>query len=120
MKKQSFLYGAAVLAAASILCKIMSAALKIPLDRLFLHEEGIGVYQSAYSIYNVFLAICVTGIPIALSCLVAQSDENEQAALVRSAYIVVSVFGFASAVLMFLFAEIPIIRDLKYIYGVTS
>ena len=66
MKKQSFLYGATVLAAASILCKIMSAALKIPLDRLFLHEEGIGVYQSAYSIYNVVLAFCVTGIPIAL------------------------------------------------------
>ena len=57
MKKQSFLYGATVLAAASILCKIMSAALKIPLDRLFLHEEGIGVYQSAYSIYNVVLAL---------------------------------------------------------------
>ena len=73
MKKQSFLYGAAVLAAASILCKIMSAALKIPLDRLFLHEEGIGVYQSACNIYNVFLAVCVTGIPIALSSLVAKS-----------------------------------------------
>ena len=76
MKKQSFLHGAAILAAASVLCKIMSAALKIPLDRLFLHEEGIGVYQSAYSIYNVFLAFCVTGIPIALSSLIAGKEKE--------------------------------------------
>lgn len=105
MKKQSFLYGAAVLAAASILCKIMSAALKIPLDRLFLHEEGIGVYQSAYSIYNVFLAVCVTGIPIALSSLVAGSDGKTAASLAKSTLVSVSVFGALSAVLLFFFAN---------------
>ena len=81
MKKQSFLHGAGILAVASILCKIMSAALKIPLDRLFLHEEGIGIYQSAYSIYNVFLAFCVTGIPIALSSMIAGKDDEEAANL---------------------------------------
>lgn len=112
MKKQSFLYGATVLAAASILCKIMSAALKIPLDRLFLHEEGIGVYQSAYSIYNVFLAICVTGIPIALSCLVAESEEDRQASLVKSAYVAISVFGIVSAAAMLIFAK-PLARLLS-------
>ena len=34
-KKQSFVTGAAVLAAASVLCKLMSAVFKIPLDRFF-------------------------------------------------------------------------------------
>jgi len=104
MKKQSFLYGAAVLAVASILCKIMSAALKIPLDRLFLHEEGIGVYQSACNIYNVFLAVCVTGIPIALSSLVAKSDEVEAASLVKSTLSAVTLLGAVSGILMFVFA----------------
>lgn len=112
MKKQSFLYGAAVLAVASLLCKIMSAALKIPLDRFFLHEEGIAVYQSAYSIYNVFLAICVTGIPIALSKLIAQSDENEAANLCKSTFAFVSVFSLLGAAGVFFFAA-PIARLLS-------
>ncbi|MBE7054544.1 MAG: hypothetical protein E7392_00335 [Ruminococcaceae bacterium] len=112
MKKQSFVHGAAVLAAASILCKIMSAALKIPLDRFFLHEEGIAVYQSAYSIYNVFLAICVTGIPIALSSLVAGSDKREAATLCKSTFVVITVFSGLGGVLLFLFAN-PLARLLS-------
>ncbi len=105
MKKQTFLHGAAILAVASILCKIMSAALKIPLDRLFLHEEGIGIYQSAYSVYNVFLAFCVTGIPIALSSLIAGKDDEEASSLARSTALVVSLFGVAFAALLLVFSE---------------
>lgn len=105
IKKQSFLYGAAVLAVASVLCKIMSAAMKIPLDRFFLHEEGIAVYQSAYSIYNVFLAICVTGIPIALSSLVASSDDDRAEILAKSTKVLVTVFCAVGAVCLFLFAR---------------
>ncbi len=112
MKKQSFLYGAAILGAASVLCKIMSAALKIPLDRLFLHEEGIGIYQSAYSIYNVFLAICVTGIPIALSSLIAGKSDEEAASLTRSTQTMVSFLGVLSAVMLFVFAK-PLARILS-------
>ena len=111
MKKQSFLYGATVLAAASILCKIMSAALKIPLDRLFLHEDGIGVYQSAYSIYNVVLAFCVTGIPIALSKLIAESDEQEAAALTKSTFVFVTGIVSVLGVILFVFAQ-PLARFL--------
>lgn len=104
-KKQSFLYGAALLAASSILCKIMSAAMKIPLDRFFLHEEGIGIYQSAYSIYNVFLAFCVTGIPIALSSLIAPENEEKSAALEKSANVLVTAFCAVGAVCLFFFAR---------------
>ncbi len=112
MKKQSFLYGATVLAAASILCKIMSAALKIPLDRLFLHEDGIGVYQSAYSIYNVILAFCVTGIPIALSKLIAESEEQEAASLTKSTFAFVTCLTTILGIVLFVFAE-PLARFLS-------
>ena len=112
MKKQSFLYGATVLAVASILCKIMSAALKIPLDRFFLHEEGIGVYQSAYSVYNVFLAICVTGIPIALSSLVAGKNQDEAADFSYSTFVLVTLFSAVSAAVLFIFAD-PLARILS-------
>ena len=104
MKKQSFFYGASILALASILCKILSAVLKIPLDRFFLHEDGIAVYQSAYSIYNVFLAICVTGIPIALSSLIAKSDKEEAASLCRSTLVFVTFFASVCAVMLAAFS----------------
>lgn len=104
MKKQSFLYGASILAAASILCKVMSAMLKIPLDRFFLHEEGIAIYQSAYSVYNVFLAICVTGIPIALSSLVAKADDEEAENLAKSTFYAVTAFTSLCAVLLVAFS----------------
>ena len=105
IKKQSFIYGAAVLAVASLLCKIMSAAMKIPLDRFFLHEEGIAVYQSAYSIYNVFLAICVTGIPIALSSLVASSDNEDGEVLAKSTGVLVTLFCIVGAACLFAFSR---------------
>ncbi len=104
-KKQSFITGAVVMAAASILCKMMSAVFKIPLDQFFLHEEGIAVYQSVYSIYNVFLAICVTGIPIALSSLVAKASEKEGADLCKSTFTAVTLFCAVFSAIIFVWAR---------------
>lgn len=105
MKKQSFVKGAAIMAAASMLCKILSAVFKIPLDRFFLHEDGIAVFQSASAIYNVFLAICVTGIPIALSSLIARADEKEASDFYKSTLYVVTTFCVVSASVIFIFSE---------------
>lgn len=105
MKKQSFVKGAAIMAGASVLCKILSAVFKIPLDRFFLHEDGIAVFQSASAIYNVFLAICVTGIPIALSSLIARADDKEAATFYKSTLYVVTAFCVVCASLIFIFSE---------------
>lgn len=105
MKKQGFIKGAAIMAAASLVCKILSAVFKIPLDRFFLHEDGIAVFQSASSVYNVFLAICVTGIPIALSSLVARADDEETATLCKSTLYTVTSFCAVFAVIIFVFAN---------------
>lgn len=104
-RKHSLITGAAVMAAASVLCKILSAVFKIPLDRFFLHEEGIAVFQSVCSVYNVFLAFCVTGIPIALSSLVASSDENKAASYHKSALISVTAICSFFAVLLFVLSD---------------
>ncbi len=112
MKKQSFIYGAGILAAASLVCKMLSAILKVPLDRFFLHEEGIAIYQSAYTIYNVFLAVCVTGIPIALSSMIAKSDEKKSLVLCKSTFTYVTIIMTACAVLLLLFSA-PLARILS-------
>lgn len=104
MKKQSFVTGAAILAAASILCKVLAAVFKIPLDRFFLHEDGIAVYQSANSVYNIFLAICITGIPMALSSLIARCDNEKAATYLKSTLAVVTAFCSIFAAVLFIFA----------------
>ena len=105
MKKQSFFKGAAVMAGASIICKMLSAVFKIPLDLFFLHEDGIAIYQSVYSIYNIFLAICVTGVPIALSSLVAKENEEEGLSLCSSTFTAVTFICTLGSILIFVFAR---------------
>lgn len=68
--KQNFLGGAAILTAAVILVKIISACYKIPLGNL-LGDEGMCHFYAAYNIYNVLLTVSTAGLPLAISKLVA-------------------------------------------------
>ncbi len=68
---RSILRGAFILSAAGIICKVLGAAYRIPLVRL-IGDEGIGLYQMAYPIYLVFMALSTAGMPLAISSLVAE------------------------------------------------
>lgn len=70
-RDQAFLRGAFHLAASSALSRLMGAMVRIPLARV-MGDEGIGLYQMAYPIYAVMLALSTTGINIAVSKLVAE------------------------------------------------
>ena len=106
MKKQSFITGAFLLAAATGLGKIFSAIFKIPLDRLFLHAEGMAVFNGAYNVYMFFFAVATAGLPLAISQMVASSNTKEEENSVVSTALVftVSTLTFI-AVILFLFAE---------------
>lgn len=75
MQKQSFAKGAVILMAANAVSKLLGAGFKIPLTYI-LREEGMAVYNTAFSVYIMFLAFVVSGIPTAVSKAVAQSDER--------------------------------------------
>ncbi len=74
-KKKSFLNGAFILAAAGILCKIIGAVYKIPL-RNAVGPDTMGVYSSVYPIYTFLLIFSTSGIPTAISKLVAEERSN--------------------------------------------
>ncbi len=105
MSRRSFVKGALLLSGASLVCKALSALFKIPLDRYFIGPEGIGIYQSANTIFNWMLAIGATGIPIAVSNLVANSDEDEAAEIRSSSLWLVTFVGSIVAILLFVFAK---------------
>ena len=74
-KKKSFLGGAAILAVAGLICKIIGAVYKIPL-RNMIGEEAMGIYTTVYPIYTFLLVFSTSGIPTAISKLVAEERSK--------------------------------------------
>lgn len=75
MKKQSFLTGALILMIANAISKILGAVFKIPLTYI-LKEEGMAVFNIAFEVYIMFLAFIISGLPFAISKLVAEAAER--------------------------------------------
>ena len=76
-KKQTFLGGAAVLAMATAIVKIIGALYKIPLKHL-IGNEGFGYFNTAYDIYSVLLMISTTGLPVAMSRMISEAKTLGQ------------------------------------------
>ena len=72
-KKNTFFGSAAILAATTILVKIIGAIYKIPLTAL-LPDAAYGDFNGAYNIYNFFLTISTAGLPVALSKTVSEAN----------------------------------------------
>ncbi len=74
MKKATtnFINGAAILAAAGIIVKILGAIFRIPLNNI-IGSEGMGIYQLAYPMYSFLLVVSSAGFPVAISRLVAKA-----------------------------------------------
>jgi len=107
-KKQNYLKGAAILAAAAIFVKIIGAVYKIPIFNI-LDDAGIGSFQVTYSVYTLILTISTAGIPAALSRLVSAASASGNTSLVRR-YFSVSLpafmlIGVIAMLAMFLFAD---------------
>ncbi|MBQ7876219.1 MAG: oligosaccharide flippase family protein [Clostridia bacterium] len=106
MKKQSFVKGAFLLAVATGLGKIFSAVFKIPLDRFFLHEDGMAVFNSVYNTYMFFFAAATAGFPLAISRLVASSKSREEEDTILSTALIFMTVTFGSAcALIMIFSE---------------
>ena len=71
-RRQSFLSGAAVLAGAVAVTKVLGALYKIPLGNL-LDSRGMAHFYAAYNVYNLLLMLSTAGLPLAASRLVARS-----------------------------------------------
>jgi stage V sporulation protein B len=102
--KQSFLGGAAILAAAVVVVKIIGAVYKIPLGNI-LGAEGKAHFQVAYNIYNVLLTISTAGLPLAISKLTSEAHalgrENQKRKLFRTAIWLFFGLGLVFSLFMF-------------------
>ena len=84
-KKQTFLHGAALLAMATAIVKIIGAFYKIPL-KMIIGDQGYGYFITAYDIYTVLLMISTAGLPIAMSRMISQASSLGNYNQVRRIY----------------------------------
>ena len=84
-KKQSFLHGTALLAAATAIVKIIGALYKIPL-KMIIGDEGFSYFNTAYEIYSFLLLVSTTGLPVAMSRMISQASSLGHSNQVRRVY----------------------------------
>ncbi len=70
-RKNSAVGGAAILAAAGIIVKLLGFVFRIPLTR-WIGASGMADYTPAYDVYSLLLIVATSGIPVAISKLVSE------------------------------------------------
>lgn len=107
-KSRSFVLGAAILAAASILVKIIGAFYKIPLG-MILGPVGMADFSIAYNIYALLFVISTAGVPSAVSKLISESEARGQTGdmlrIYRVAYCAFAMIGACGFSAMFFFSR---------------
>ncbi|AEF94212.1 stage V sporulation protein B [Desulfotomaculum nigrificans CO-1-SRB] len=71
MSRQSFVYGALILLAASFINRIIGFIYQMILIRL-IKPEGIGLFNMVFPVYVLVLVLATMGIPVAIAKLVAE------------------------------------------------
>ncbi len=108
-KNKNFVIGAFIIAVSHILVKVIGALYKIPLDTFILKTEGMGIYNSSYTIYNWLFVVSTAGLPVAISKMVAESrakgNYDEARKIFKISQGLLLCVGLVAAGLMFFLAH---------------
>ncbi len=103
-KKQSFMKGAAILTASTLIVKILGLLFSIPLANL-IDTEGMSYFYTAYDVFGVFLMLSTAGLPIAVSRMVgtaySQGRKKEADRVFSVAFWLFFWIGVVGCLLMF-------------------
>ncbi|MDR1573072.1 MAG: polysaccharide biosynthesis protein [Clostridiales Family XIII bacterium] len=104
MSKKTFMQGAIVLAAAGVIIKALGAVFKIPLANM-IGDTGMGYYQTAYTIYVMFLVLSNSGVPVAVSRMVSErvavGRMRDAHKVFRVSFVLLLFTGLASSLFCF-------------------
>lgn len=107
-KKQSFMKGAAILTASTLIVKILGLLFSIPLANL-IDTEGMSCFYAAYEVFGVFLMLSTAGLPIAVSRMVgtaySQGRKKEADRVFSVAFWLFFGIGLVGCLLMFFGSE---------------
>ncbi len=100
---KSIAKGASVLGITGIVCKVVGVLYSIPLARI-LGDTGLGLFQTVYPTYNLFLTLSSAGLPVAVSRLVAhylaKEDPGNAKRVFRLALLMLVLIGSVFSLIM--------------------
>ena len=82
---KSVIEGAISLAISGLIVKLLGLIYKIPLSYM-LSDEGMGYFNSAYTVYTFFYIICTAGVPKAISILTSEAEGEGDKIRVKKIY----------------------------------
>lgn len=107
MNVKAIINGGISLTISTIIVKILGLIYKIPLAAI-LHDEGMGYFNSAYTIYSLFYLLCTAGVPKAIMILVsdcnARADKEKGKRIVSVALDIFLYIGIVLCILLAVFA----------------
>ena len=77
MKNKVFVKGAVVLILCNLIGKVIGAVYRLPLARI-VGGVGMGQYQLTFPLYCLILTISTSGMPVAISKLVAEYNSKNR------------------------------------------
>ncbi len=102
-KKDGFIMQAGILAAASIICRMIGLLYRGPLTGI-IGDEGNGYYSTAYNIYTIVLLVSSYSIPSAIAKVLAQrlalKEYRNAQRIFKCALVYVMVVGGAASLIL--------------------
>ena len=107
-KSQTFVFGAVILMFSNILVKAIGAVFKIPLTNT-IGVDGMAYFNAAYSIYVALYNISTSGLPVAVSRMVAAENSRgnlrEVNRIFSIAFRLFFMIGLAGMLVMIVFSR---------------
>lgn len=107
-RKTSFVKGAAILAVAGLICKLIGVFFRVFAVRI-VGEKGMFFYELVYPMYSWLLIISSSGIPTAISRMVAEraaiGNHDGARRVFRRSLLLLFLIGAVTSALMFFGAE---------------
>ena len=107
MKKNSFLAGAAISTLGIVITKVIGLVYVIPFYAI-IGIQGGALYSYAYSIYNMFLNLATSGIPVAMSKVVSEFNSLKyyytKERTFKTGLKIIGILGISVFLILFIFA----------------
>ena len=107
MNKVSYLKGATILAAATLIVRIIGAVFRIPLGRI-VGDEGMGIFGTVNAVYFFILTVAASGLSIALSKMVSSAHSLNRAKQIKkifsTLFVMFIVVGLLAAAAVVIFS----------------
>ena len=110
-KQASFITQGIILAAASVIVRLIGLIYRIPLANT-IGDDGLGAYSNAFEVYNIALLLSTYSIPTAISKLISEREDKKEYGnsyhLLQVGLGFAAILGFIASLLLFVCSSLHI------------